>query len=72
MYVIIVAIAKKADSQQTIAFNKLFVCCIRPLGVQRNLVADNIKLIFSMSNVNIIVDTKLQPNNSLHSSNQTK
>ena len=27
--------------------------------------ADNIKLIFSMSNVNIIVDTKVQPNNNL-------
>ena len=30
-------------------------------------VADIIKLIFSMSNVNIIVDIKLQANNSLHS-----
>ena len=37
--------------------------------VQSNFVADNIKLIFSISNVNIIVDTKLQPINSLHISN---
>ena len=35
-------------------------------------VADTMKLIFSMSNVNMIADIKLQPNNSLHSSNQTK
>ena len=40
--------------------------------LQWNFVADNIKLIFSMSNVNNIVDIKLLPNNSLHSSNQTK
>ena len=42
------------------------------LVLQWNFVADNIKLIFSMSNVNIIVDTKLQLNNSLNYSNQTK
>ena len=42
------------------------------LVLQWNFVADNIKLIFSMSNVNIIVGIKLQPNNSLHISNQTK
>ena len=42
------------------------------LVLQWNFVADNIKLIFSMSNVNIIVDTKLQPIISLHISNQTK
>ena len=40
--------------------------------LQWNFVADNIKLIFSMSNVNNIVDIKLLPNNYLHSSNQTK
>ena len=36
-----------------------------PLVLELNFVADNIKLILSMSNVNIIVDTKLQPNNKL-------
>ena len=36
-----------------------------PLVLELNFVADNIKLIFSMPNVNIIVDTKLQPNNKL-------
>ena len=72
MYVIIVAIAKKlTHNKLLLLINYLFVA-LDPLVVQRNLVADNIKLIFSMSNVNIIVDTKLQPNNSLHSSNQTK
>ena len=40
--------------------------------LQWNYVGDNIKSIFSMSNVNNIVDIKLLPNNSLHSSNQTK
>ena len=39
-----------------------------PLVLQWNFVADNIKLILSMSNVNIIVNIKLQSNNSLHSS----
>ena len=70
-----VAIAKIADSQQIIAFYLLVFCIIlsiRPISLQWNFVSDNIKLIFSKSNVNIIVDTKLQPNNSLHSSNQTK
>ena len=43
-----------------------------PLVLQWNFVADNIKLIFSMSDVNIVVDTKLQPINYLHISNQTK
>ena len=37
-----------------------------PLVLELNFVADNIKLIFSMPNVNIIVDTKLQPNNKLY------
>ena len=36
-----------------------------PLVLELNFVADNIKLILSMPNVNIIVDTKLQPNNKL-------
>ena len=36
-----------------------------PLVLELNFVADNIKLIFSMPNVNIIVDTKLQPYNKL-------
>ena len=36
-----------------------------PLVLQWNCVADNIKLVFSMSTVNIIVDTKLQPNYNL-------
>ena len=70
-----VAIAKKADSQQIIAFYKSLFCIIlsiRPISLTVEFVADNIKLIFSKSNVNIIVDTKLQHNNSLHSSNQTK
>ena len=40
--------------------------------LQWNFVVDNIKLISSMSNVNIIVNIKMRPNNSLHSSNQTK
>ena len=68
-----VAIAKIADSQQIIAFDNLLFCSIlsiRPISyivLQWSFVADNIKLIFSKSNVNIIVDTKLQPNNSLHS-----
>ena len=69
------AIAKIADSQQIIAFYELLFCIIlsiRPISLTMHFVADNIKLIFSKSNVNIIVDTKLQPNNSLHSSNQTK
>ena len=30
-----------------------------PLVLELNFVADNIKLIFSMPNVNIIVDTKI-------------
>ena len=70
----IVAIAKIADSQQIIAFNNFFALFYQldPLVLQWNFVADNIKLIFSMSNVNIIVDTELQPNNSLQRSNQTK
>ena len=71
----IVAIAKIADSQQIHAFNKLFICIIlsiRPISLTVEFVSDDIKLIFSMSNMNIIVNTKLQPNNSLHSSNQTK
>ena len=37
-----------------------------PLVLQWNFVADNIKLILSISNVNIVVDTNLQPINSLH------
>ena len=36
---------------------------LNPLVLQWNFVADNIKSIFSMSNVIIVVDTKLQPNN---------
>ena len=59
----IVAIAKIADSQQIIDFNKLFVFALfyqlDPLVLQLNCVADNIESTFSMSNVNIIVDTKL-------------
>ena len=59
----IVAIAKTADSQQIIAFNKLFIFALFyqlvPLVFQWNCVADNIELIFSLSNVNIIVDIKL-------------
>ena len=56
-------------------FSKLYVLLfyqLDPLVLQWNFVADNIKLILSMSNVNIIVNVKMQPNNSLHSSNQTK
>ena len=56
-------------------FNKLFVLLfyqLDPLVLQWNFVADNIKLILSMSNVNIIVNIKMQPNYYLHSSNQTK
>ena len=67
----IVAIAKITDSQKKIAFDALFYQ-LDPLVLQCNFVADNIKLILSMSIVNIIVDIKLHPNNSLHSSNQTK
>ena len=33
--------------------------------------SDNILLIFSQLNVNIIIDTKITPNYSLHISNQT-
>ena len=69
------AIAKIADSQQIIAFYKLLFCIIlsiRPISLTAEFVADDIKLIFSKSNVNNIVDTKLQPNNYLHSSKQTK
>ena len=71
----IVAIAKIADSQ--ILLLKLIICFalfyqLDPFVSQCNLVADNIKLIFSMSNVNIIVDIKLQPNKFFYSSNQTK
>ena len=69
----IVAFAKIADSYQIIAFNIFFIILsIRPISLTVEFVADNIQLIFSMSNVNIIVDTKLKPNNSLHSSNQAK
>ena len=56
----IVAIAKIADSQQILAFNKLFVfiiLSIRPMSL--------IVEFCCMSNVNIIVDAKLQPNNNL-------
>ena len=45
---------------------------LEQLVLQWNFVAYNIKLIFTMSNVNITVDKKLQLNNSLHNSNQTK
>ena len=54
---------KLTHNKLLLLINYLFVA-LDPLVVQRNLVADNIKLIFSMSNVNIIVGTKLQPNNS--------
>ena len=53
----IVAIDKIADSHQIIAFIKLFVLhysIIRPIGLSVEFCC--------MSNVNIIVDTKLQPN----------
>ena len=36
-----------------------------PLVLQWIFVADNVKLILSMSNVDIIVETKLQSNNNL-------
>ena len=48
------------------------ILSIRPVGLAVEFVADNINFIFCMSNVNIIVDIKLQSDNSLHSSNQTK
>ena len=57
----IVAIAKIADSQYIIAFDKKFVALfyqLDPLVLQWNFVADAIKLTFSISNVNIFVDTK--------------
>ena len=75
----IVATVKKLTHNKIISFDKLFVLHyfafffpLDPLVLHWHFVADNIKLIFSMSNVNIIVGTKLQPNNSLHSSNQTE
>ena len=37
-----------------------------------NFILDNIILIFSQSDVNITIDTKIQPITSLHISNQTK
>ena len=37
-----------------------------------NLVSDNIILVFSQSNVNITIDTKIHPITSFHISNQTK
>ena len=37
-----------------------------------NFVSDNIILIFSQSNVNITIDTKIHPITSLHILNQTK
>ena len=63
-----------------VLINYLF-CIILSIGnysktlvLQWNFVADtyNFKLIFSMANVNFIVDIKLQPKNSLHSAFQTK
>ena len=54
-----VAIAEIADSQQIIVFYYLFciILSIRPISL--------IEEFCCMSNVNIIVDTKLQPNNNL-------
>ena len=57
-----VAIAEIADSQQIIALNLInYLFCIillfRPISL--------IEEFCCMSNVNIIVDTKLQPNNNL-------
>ena len=71
----IVAIAKQLNHYKLLLLiNYLFciILSIRPIGLIVEFVADNIKLILSMSNVNSIVDTKLQPNNSFHSLNQTK
>ena len=48
------------------------ILSIRPIGLTVQFVAENIKLIFSMSDVNIIVGINLQPYYSLHSSNQSK
>ena len=56
--------------------NKLWLICFTliyqlDLALQLNFVADNIILIFSQPNVNII-DTEIHPINSLHISNTTK
>ena len=62
----IVAIAKIADSRPIIALNKLFdlhYCLTVEFLVQ--IISTGIR----KSNVNIIIDTKLQPYDSLHSSN---
>ena len=42
------------------------------LVLKLNFISDNIILIFSQSNVNITIDTKIHPITSLHISNQTK
>ena len=41
-------------------------------SLKLNFVSDNNILIFSQSNVNITIDTKIHPITSLHISNQTK
>ena len=54
--------------------NKLLVNLLNinlDLALQLNIAADNIILIFSLPNVNII-DTEIHPINSLHISNKTK
>ena len=51
--------------------NKLLVIDQLDIALQLNFVADNVILIFSQPNVNII-DTEIHPINSLHMSNKTK
>ena len=48
------------------------ILSIRFLVLKLNFAPDNIILIFSQSNVNITIDTKIHPITSFHISNQTK
>ena len=52
--------------------NLFYIIYQLDLVLKLNFVSDNIILIFSQSNVNITIDTKIHAITSLHISNQTK
>ena len=66
-----VAIAILMDSNKELVNLFCIILSIR-FSLEVEFVSDNIILIFSQSNVNITIDTKIHPITSLHISNQTK
>ena len=65
----IAVIAKLMDQNKLLCFALFFQL---DLVKQLSLVSENINLIFSQSNVNIMIGTKIHPINSVHISNQTE